>query len=509
MGWFGTRGGLEGLVGVSGFAVSAPPKPVEPAESLLPDSGGYNQPPKKGSSLKAKLALLGGAGLIFLGGVGGAYFLFSGGQRGVVVPAVTPTASPRPTPTIDASYYEPQPTPTLTPVRIPTPTRAMVLPTLVPSPVPTTTPYFVPTAYFFPTAEPTETPTPVPTATFTPAPSPTAVPGLENILSREQLKLTLNEVFAYRRPNGVDTQLWLDGKVEYTDALIADFNTVTLEDLAVWKKIEAAEKTVYYMLTGRTFEQDRFVLKILRPGEVVPEGVGFRKADGTLGVLGTIARNSILDNNTYVISTEIYVQGVPNMFKDGFRDLVALVDNETGNAFDARWLSANESKERRAERNRPGYVEPIEQGLLGEASKSIYQAAAQHFKEELGVKGLTAADTPSNREMIRFGVEMSLRGDVSNLGWAIGWWYALNDTDAGRELAENGRLNSATAMRVHEKMLHEFFLKPEDYKKHVSTALAEREGIKPRIMETAVRRLVPDGEIKALVPGDAIWLFIP
>ncbi len=84
------------------------------------------------------------------------------------------------------------------------------------------------------------------------------IPGIENVMSAEQVKATLEEILALGRP-------------------------LTYADTDIWNKVSEANETIYFMLTGRTLEQDKFVTKIL-PREQYDSEVG--NMAGTAGTIG-------------------------------------------------------------------------------------------------------------------------------------------------------------------------------------------------------------------------------
>lgn len=314
-----------------------------------------------------------------------------------------------------------------------------------------------------PTQVPTASPTVAATATATP------IPGVENVMSQEQVKATLEEILAFGRP------------LTYDD-----------ESRTVWKKVEAVNKSIYFHITGRTFEQDKFVTSIVTREE-------FYAAIGK-NWAGTI---SIRKDGIY-----IYAIGDPSMYASSSRTLVLLVANETGQAKDTRWEEMIQKDPRLREKLYLNAAHDNEYAANGEASKHLYQSAVLHFLEELGVNGLSVADTLRNREQIRIGFERAAdSGAFQTEGLYLAWWYALNDLQAKQELESTGKLRSATALELSEKVRNDL-LSP-DYAQRAQTVLSAKQSLMPRILEASYKRLVPNGVIKDVLPADAEYLFVP
>lgn len=339
----------------------------------------------------------------------------------------------------------------------------------------------------------------------TPTVAATPVPWIESVMSREQLKATLEEILAFSRQNGVEV-----GQAATND----EWQKVTPEDRAIWKKTEQANKTIYFMLTGRTFEQDKFVTRIVRPDEQVSNvHPDYRNPDGTLNVAGTLAR---LPDGT----TEIYAQGVPTMYANSSKNLLLLVANETGQALDIKLSTTGKGLDGAVLPRNNGEVwktlpqkerlNEDEGGLYIEATKHIYQSAVLHFIEELGVKGIAVADTPENRKQIQKGVEIKASIDhyITN-AWVFAWWYALNDQQAKQELETSGKINSATALKLHNKLLAEIWNPQFKQMIQNATSLEIKARLQPQIAETLYKRLRSDGMIRDVLPGEATYLFVP
>ncbi len=185
-----------------------------------------------------------------------------------------------------------------------------------------------------------------------------------------------------------------------------------------------------------------------------------------------------------------------------------LVANETGQALQAKYGPKNfevwkvvPPEKRLGER---------EGGVYAEALKHLYQSAALSLMKELGVKGLTVADTSENRKQLSRGVELTTTlGALDYDGWSFAWWYALNNSDARQELENTGTLSSQSALKLREEMLADSF-NPE-LEQMIQTAMAEKikSDFQRRITETSYARLRTDGVIKDVMPGDATYLFVP
>ena len=89
-----------------------------------------------------------------------------------------------------------------------------------------------------------------------------AIPGIENIMSEAEVKSTLEEILS------------MDKRLTPDDADIAD----------ILKKAEDVNKSIYFMLTGKTFEQQRFETRIL-PQEEYDKAV-HQNLKGTAGTIG-------------------------------------------------------------------------------------------------------------------------------------------------------------------------------------------------------------------------------
>lgn len=332
--------------------------------------------------------------------------------------------------------------------------------------------------------KPVGTPTPVATATLvptaTPIPTPTSIPGIENVLNEAQIKATLEDILSLGRP-------------------------LTNDDSAVWKKKEDVNKSSYFALFRRTFEQEKFVTRIVRSDEQVPNVSAIsRNPDGTLKdvIAGTIAYapNGVI---------EIYVAGLP-VSKSATDSLyVALVlANETFNAKDAK-LFLTDPRFRAVEHPDATY-----EGLVQrEASKSLGAAAVLQYWKDLGVKGLSIADTPTNRKLIRSAVEGGFLAETVKMdgnGWLLGLQYVYNDLEARQEFEQSGELTTKTALRLHDVVLNDM-LNPQ-YKQSVKDFLSSKEtltSLKEFIIQSFYKRLVPDGAINDVATGYVHLLFVP
>jgi hypothetical protein len=322
-------------------------------------------------------------------------------------------------------------------------------------------------------------------------PSPTPIPGIENVLSEGELVDATSNLFALGRPlNDSDRG-------------------------GAWETARLVNESAYFHLTGRTFEQDGLITRVVSDSEPV-SGVyeGYVNDDGTLRVAGIIGSGEL--GTPEEGKRLIYAIGTPSVFANASRDLVMILANETGGAWIRNRMNANKA--------RWWDVEPIENrlsnyngSLFEEAAQYLYHSAVLHYLEEIGVKGLTVADTPENREQVVVGVERSVflmispdTGFTAD-GWYFAWWYANNDEVARKELENDGSLSSATALRLVYQMVDS--VAGPDLGRQIETALAEKEadlkGARQRIGDYINRRLIPDGKITDVRPGTAPKLFVP
>ena len=91
------------------------------------------------------------------------------------------------------------------------------------------------------TTQPITTITTTTTQTTTPTTTTTTIPGIENVMSKVQIKTTMEDILS---------------------SDLSSQKPVTDYTRAVWQKAEAVNKSAYYYLTGRTFEQDKFITRV-------------------------------------------------------------------------------------------------------------------------------------------------------------------------------------------------------------------------------------------------------
>ncbi len=380
--------------------VAAPQRETYDPPEAMPAPSGPPNPPKR--NWKTKLALLGGAGLILLGGIAGAYALLSGRQQYGIAETPTPTAYLKPTPTIDASYYKPQNTPT----PIPTSTPLMIVwPTPTPRPIPIITPYF------FPTEEPMETPTSQKTPT--PVPTITPMPGLENILTEQQI---VEYATGWQKPQLITPELL--------------------------QQIDAVNLTLYYKLTGKTFESRKFVTRLLTDDEWSK----LHSNDWN----GTISTET-LTGVTYVDVRSRIGKKIPVI--DVFKTLA----HETGNA-EAEKIDVKRSQigltdldtyhkflKEVAEKYELGELSDVISTIERESLQTLYRGAAFHKLEELGV----TIGTPLSQKDINDTVDAIVTSQHFNpQASVVAWRRALKNPDTAAALQKNGKITSQQSINL-------------------------------------------------------------
>ena len=329
-----------------------------------------------------------------------------------------------------------------------------------------------------PTTQPTTT---IITSTTSTAAKP-AIPGIENIMSKYQIRTTMDEILS---------------------ADLSAKSPVTDRTREIWKKAEEVNKSIYYLITGRTFEQDNFTTKIFTLGEKLPEvPERYLNPDGTakdfIGTVVVIPGGSI----------EILALGTPTGYNtdayNSARTLVMLLANETGNAMDTRLLLRQDIKYTYG-----GLVDSPADTRYWEASKMAYQGAVFRFlEEEIGIN-LKVVDIPENRELIRRGVEV-MRTSINPVmnGWYLMWTILLENQELKNELDQNRKLSSASCMKLHDIILKEHMTRP-DYSERLKKAL-ENQSTEQTITSYIYKNLAASGaSITRVMMGETYHLFGP
>jgi len=320
----------------------------------------------------------------------------------------------------------------------------------------------------------TITTTAPPTTTVT---TTTQLPGIENVKSKAEIKSSLEELLS------VD---------------LSSSKPVTDYTRAVWNEFAENNKSAYYWITGRTFEQDAFITRIFARDEPVPEAPPYYlNSDNTMKVGGTIA---ILPDG----KIEILVLGTPTNYSGSGRTLMQLLANETGNAMDTRLTGKGEFKYTFSYNDVGLDVDAFT--VYCEASKMAYQGACWQLIEDLGVD-LSVADTSQNRENIRIGVEQMREGDVTQRGWYLAWAVLLENPELKSELDKNHKLSWQSSMKLHDLILKEKVTRT-DYAERLQTVL-KNATIGQTILSYLYNQLVPGGSITDMVPDAMKELFAP
>jgi hypothetical protein len=310
-----------------------------------------------------------------------------------------------------------------------------------------------------------ETTTPSTTASTTVTTTTTTIPGIENVMTKDQIKTAVENILS---------------------ADLSNQSPVTDTTRAIWPEAEDVNQSVYYYLTGRTFEEDNFntVIYTLDEKNIPNFPQVYLNADGTPNVMGTVG------GPPYGSTIDIFVLGNPTSSNtdayNSARTFLMALANETGNAMDTRMTSNG------FQRNYTGLIDVQADSTYWEAAKMAYQGAYFHFLEDdIGIN-LTVTDTAENRETIQEGVDYDRTGtNIAGNAWYLMWTILLENQELKSELDQNGKLSSVSCMKLHDIIVKELQTN-SDYAERVKTALAD-ESTEQTIESYIYKNLVPSG----------------
>ncbi len=306
-----------------------------------------------------------------------------------------------------------------------------------------------------PSPGPATTVTPAATATppKTSAPTATAtsVPGIEYVMSEAQLKASLEEVLAYDHDR-----------------------MITPSDTELLGKIETINKSIYFMLIGKTFEQQNFKIAILPRDQY--DAVVHPNLKGTMGTVGRGQNGGF-----------ILYAALPN----SAGGLVSVLASETGNATVKKEGPTNIDM---------GITKPDEEfGLVrGEVLDALYRAAAINKMREIGIKGM---GPPPLANMIERLPQLLSTDYFFDKAWGVAWAFALDDTEAGTNLEATGWAGSESTMKLFRKYaLLDFRQHPKeenvrrssDFEQLLVTAVGKRQDYAPLIKFLLEKRMARD-----------------
>lgn len=284
------------------------------------------------------------------------------------------------------------------------------------------------------------------------------IAGIENVMSREQLKTALEELLVTDRP-------------------------ITAEDAEILRKAERVNKSIYFMLTGKTFEQQKFVTKILPQEEY--DAVVHPNLKGSGGTIGWREDGNIYIYNSLPVASS--------------RSLLLGLATETGQAYFAREGPRNIDV---------GITKPDQAlgELRGEFLTAIYRAAVVNRIREEGVKDV--ALSPQTLNDIGASVDRILspeysRGEPTIEAWGAAWVLTLDDPEAKANLEATGWAGSEPLMRMFahyalldfKQNLKEKNIRREaEFKQKLKTALQNGLTYAPLIKTTLGKRIDPKGK---------------
>jgi len=290
----------------------------------------------------------------------------------------------------------------------------------------------------------TITTTAPPTATITTPTTPVPLPGLENIISEQQ-------IFSY----------------------VSDFNRVQPITDDLISKIAAVNSSLYYKFTGNTFENGitgnvfgdngKFIATLLntedykalegKPGGTMPNSVGCVNFDRDKGWLiyvdiGLKAATSgnplrILNILTRETANAELSRVVPPFYK--------LLDT-------ARYPTYDDFLKEVAQKYGLESISDTKT-LLGplkdESMMSLYQAATFHYLTEAGAINYSALSTlPDNEKAIDLAVADMIKSSSENIvAGFIDWYAALNHPDTLVTLQQTGQITSQQALGLFKKYM--------------------------------------------------------
>ena len=284
-----------------------------------------------------------------------------------------------------------------------------------------------------------------------------AIPGIENIMSEAEVKSTLEEILS------MDKRL-------------------TPDDADILKKAEDVNKSIYFMLTGKTFEQQRFETNIL-PREEYDKAV-HQNLKGSLGTIGIGKDAPVGGWGTIYIFASL---PTTNPF-----ELVTTLAKETAQAYRVRGGPRNIDV---------GINPSVQDDRGGELLDALYLAAAINKMYELGVR---QAATPTDKvDSISKRVDGILKSHhFFEEAWAAAWVFALENPETANNLRNTGWAGSKALMSLfYRRSLLDFRqYTPErnkeayaQFKDELTTAIKNRQNYAGQIKYAIEKRADAEG----------------